>query len=59
MKLIEMVEKQNTLITINLGTYLFILGGGSFKVCNNACVMSSFWGGGISFINFMQYFLNE
>ena len=40
-ELTEMVEKHNSLIAINDGTY-FVFWDISFKVWNNACIMPSF-----------------
>ena len=40
-ELIEMVEKYNTLITINYGTY-FVVWIISFRFFNNTCIMPSF-----------------
>ena len=38
---IKMVEKHNTLITMNYYT-CFVFWGFPFKVCNNACIMPKF-----------------
>ena len=40
-ELIEMVEKNNTLITINYGTF-YLIWNISFRVCNNAWIMPRF-----------------
>ena len=55
--LAEMIEKYNTLITINDGTF-FVLWNMLFKFCNNACIMPNFGKKSFSSI-FTQYFLNE
>ena len=39
--LIEMIEEDNTLITINDGTF-FVLWNMLFKFCNNACIMPGY-----------------
>ena len=52
--LAEMIEKYNTLITINDGTF-FVLWNMLFKFCNNACIMPNFGKKSFSSI-FTQYF---
>ena len=49
-----MVEKHNSLIIINYGTY-FIFWDITFKVCNNACIIPSFG----KIINFYSVFLKR
>ena len=59
-ELIYIVEKHNTLITINFGTYFCILEF-SFKVCNTAWIVPSVFGdfSPLFFIGFKMKYSNK